>query len=292
MSLSPLSTATTAATALSNLVLVSPNLTIGYQPMNPSNPDGSPSTAPLPDSFLFHYEGEQTATMDSDITDHYIEDNTAIQDQIALRPVMITTQGYIGELNDVVPKLLSPLYSIAQNLQIVSAYTPALSATALIAYNEAFQLYQVAANAANSAISAWSSISGTGGTNVIADDSVIEINPVQNKQQTAFQQFYGWWVNRYFFTLQTPWAIFENMVIKTIRPIQSAETNVITTFECTFKQIRTASSALTPPQSAVSQGRLSQQSSDVTNQGTSTPPSSTSSSSALGGSFGSSFPSI
>lgn len=284
--LTPLSTATTTATALSNLVIVSPNLTTGYQPTYPSDINGDQSVVPTPPSFVFDYEGEQTATCTSDITDHFIENNTAIQDQISIRPVEVTTQGYVGELNNVVPGLLAPLASIANNFSTVQAYIPSLTETALIAYNEAFQLYQVATNAANAAISAWSSLNPIGGgTNVINGNLLITApgsSLTQNKQQTAFQYFYGYWVNRTLFTIQTPWAIFENMAIKILRPIQSAETRVITTFEVTFKQILTVQYALQPTLSA---GRAATQSADPLNQGTSTPPSSMSLGSAVSSSY-------
>lgn len=286
--LSPLSTATTTAAALTNLILVSPNDVFGYQPQNPSNPDGTPSKLPLPNSFLFHYEGEQTATLESDITDHYVENNTAIQDNIALRPLTFTTQGFIGELNDVVPGFLSALKTVADKLTVIGAYSPALSETANLAYIQAFQLYQVATNAANAAVASWSSIgapSGIGTTDENGNLQSVVAENYQNKQQKAFMQFYGWWSNRVLFTIQTPWAIFQNMALKTIRPIQSAETNVITNFECTFKQIRTVQFAIEPPQSAISQTRLSSQSAELTNQGVSTPPPSISLDTGLGQSF-------
>lgn len=285
--LSGLSNVTTAAQALSNLILVTPAQTVGYQPQNPANPDGTPSTAQQPPSFVFDYEGEQTATLDSDITDHYVEDNTAIQDQIALKPVLVTTHGFVGELNDVVPDFLKPVKAIADKLTVISAYEPQISETALIAYNNAFQLYQVGKNAVDAAVSAWSSVTTGQGTSVISGNAnfPIAVEPNQTKQQVAFQLFYGYWQSRTLFTLQTPWAIFQNMAIKTLRAIQDAETRVVTDFEVSFKQIRTAQTALIPPQSSVSQGRLSSQSSALTNQGVSTPPSSISLSSGLARSF-------
>lgn len=274
--LSALSNAVTAATGLSNLILVTPAQTVGYQPQNAPNPDGTPSTSQQPPSFLFDYEGEQTTTLDSDITDHYVEDNTAIQDQIALKPVLVTTHGFIGELNDVAPAFLAPVKAIADKLTVVSAYSPQASETAILAYDNAFQLYQVGQNAVNAAVSAWTSLTSGQGTSVITGNAFfpIALEANQTKQQTAFQLFYGYWTSRTLFTIQTPWAIFQNMAIKTLRSIQDAETRMITDFEISFKQIRTASTALTPPQSAVSQGRLSAQSSLLTNQGVSTPPAS------------------
>src|SRR6185312_16330550 len=158
-----LSTVTTSAQALSNLVLVSPQKTQGYQPQAPGVAPGLPVPASQPPALLFHYEGEQSVSIESDVTDHYVEDNTAVQDHIALRPETITVHGFIGELNDVVPTALVPLQILANKLTTISSYTPQLSVTALLAYNTAFALYQTAANAANSAVSAWNALSNGGG---------------------------------------------------------------------------------------------------------------------------------
>lgn len=230
---------TNAAVALGNLILATPNTVLGYQPQNGPISQMPQYTQP---SLLFHYEGENTSTIESDITDHYIEDNSSIQDQIALKPVIITTQGFIGELNDVPPnKFFQAAQLVAQKLTVLGAYTPALSTTALIAYNEALFAYQTVQNAANAAQSAWSSVSGSGssGTSVIGGNGVTN-EPNQSKQQQYYQLLYGYWLNRTLFTVQTPWAIFTDMAIKSIRAIQAADTVMISDFEVTFKQIRFA----------------------------------------------------
>lgn len=278
--LSSISSATTAAQALSNLVLVSPQATVGYQPQNVPTNDGN--TSKQPPALLFHYEGEQTATLQSDITDHYVEDNTAVQDQIALRPEEYTTRGFIGELNDIAPFAPVTLQAITSKLSVISAYTPALSVTALVAYNEAVFAYQTAIAAKNSAVSTWASINGNGGENVINGNGLNGFNPLtgalpnqstQSKQQIIFQQFYGYWKNRTLFTIQTPWAIFQNMAIKTFRAVQDAETNVISDFEITFKIMRFANTLTESGLfTNLPQGRLYAQSSSLVNNGTSTPP--------------------
>jgi hypothetical protein len=284
--LSALSPITTAATALSNLILVSPQSTIGYQPQNQAAANGQ--TTQPPPAILFHYEGEQVVALESDITDHFIEDNTTIQDQWALKPETITTHGFIGELNNVPPSALAAVKAIADKLTIISAYTPVLSATALLAYNEAFQLYQVGLNAVNSAVAAWSSLSGAGGESVINGQGII-LQPNQTKQQIAFQQFYGYWRTRTLFTVQTPWAVFQNMAIKSLRAIQDAETRMITDFEVTFKMIRTAATVTTSGISLTYQGRAAAQVASLTDLGTSTPVSSISLSQGLTSSYPNSF---
>lgn len=283
MDLSGLTKYTTAATSLSNLILVNPQQKIGYQPQNP-DPQAKP-----PPGLLFHYEGEQTVAVESDITDHYIEDNTAIADQIALKPEVITTHGFIGELNDIRPGPLGLLNTLANKLSIVDAYVPGLSTTAMNAVNQATALYQTGANVANSAVSAWSSITGGGGENVIGsnglqgdsfDAATGNVRNNQTKQQVMFQQFYGYWRARTLFTVQTPWAVFQNMAIKSLRAIQEPDSRVITDFEVSFKMIRTAATTTTSRLTNF-QGRALSQSSALANFGTQTPTSSISLSTGL-----------
>ncbi len=280
--LSALSSLTTKATALSNLILVSPQSTVGYQPENPLNADGTPSYAQKPPTFVFNYEGEQALTLESDITDHYVENNISVEDQIALKPEIYTTYGYIGELTDIVPDLLKPLKVIADKLTTVVAYAPQQTITAQLAYANALLLYQVGRTAVNSAVSAWSGInnliSGSDGQNVIGSEGLGtqfdfasgRVNGNQNRQQVAFQQMYGYWYNRTLFTIQTPWAVLQNMAISRLRAIQSEETRTITDFEITFKMIRVASTRLGVA-SYLTQGRARAQSATVTNLGISSP---------------------
>ena len=260
-SLTDLSSSTTTALALSNLILVAPNLRIGYQPYALPGPLETLNNLALPNAFLFNYEGEQTVTCESDITDHYIENNTAIQDQIALKPVTITTQGFIAELNDIAPTNQGSYNQIGQKLTTISSFVPVLTATAIILTQRAQAFYDNVLTSSISAVSAWESI-----------NNVLLPFQVQSKQQQAFNLFYGWWAGRYLFSVQTPWQVFQNMAIQSLRPIQSAETNTITTFEITFKQIRTVQSAVAQSQSSISQNRLVEQTSALVNQGVSSPP--------------------
>lgn len=267
--ISTLAATTTTISAISNLVIVSPQSTVGYVPQVNGSTSGMPGpylannvasanqlagppstlSGILPaaqPALVFNYEGEQTVMIESDITDHWIENNTVIQDQIALKPEVITTHGFVGELNDIAPSFLRPLQVLADKLTVISAYVPVISTTAQIAYDEAFFAYQVAYNAANSAISTISSLQNIGGGSVggetVIGNQGLTYQKNQTQQQVAFQQFYAYWSQRILFTVQTPWAVFQNMAIKSLRAIQDAETTVITDFEVTFKRIRTVSS--------------------------------------------------
>lgn len=251
--------------ALGGILIASPQTTIGYQPQP------NPPLASQP-ALVFNYEGEQTATLSSDITDHYVEDNTAIQDQIALKPILITTHGFIGDLNDVPPNAaLAVAQKAALALTPLSAYSPQLSITALNAYNAAVFAATVLQNTANTAVSAWNTINGNGGLSVVNGTTTI-LEPNQTPQQQYFQQFLGYWNNRTLFTIQTPWCVFQNMAIQTLRAIQDETTKLVTDFEVTFKLIRFASSQEASQATLGSlAGRAANQNSQLVNLGTSTP---------------------
>ncbi len=239
--LSALSQITTTAIDLSNLILVNPQDDIGIQPQAQGTETQNPA------KFLFNFYGEQSVTLDSDITDHFVEDNTALQDQIALRPELITGSGFIGELTDIAPAgALSILKTAADRLTVISGYVPTLSVSALLAYNTAFQAYQVAKLAQGAAVSAWNSISGTGGvaTPINTDTFDPATQPTQTKQQIAYQMFRGYWKQRRLFTVQTPWAIYKDCAIKTLRAIQDADSEQVTEFQVTFKPISFAKTSV------------------------------------------------
>lgn len=281
--LAPLAAATTAASTIGNLVLVTPQTIVGYQPQNAPNPNGAPSGKQTPPALLFHYEGEQSISIQSDITDHYVEDNTALQDNIALRPEIVTTKGYIGELNNVVPEALKAVKFIADKLTVIGGYTPQLTTTGLILFNAAFQAYQLAQNAVNAAVSTWNSVSnmvtGDSGDVTVGSDGISGFDPstgriegrVQNKQQIAFQQFYGYWRLRTLFTIQTPWAVFTDMAIQKLTPVQDETSRMVTEFSIEFKKIRTATTILHIGNRSFFDGRAQNQASGLVDLGSSSP---------------------
>lgn len=264
-SVGALSAATNLIGSLTGLLVASPTSTQGYLPQNKPSSTGLISLLTGPPSLIFHYEGEQTATFSSDITDHFLEDNTAVQDQISLKPVIVTTHGFIGELNNVPPQALQLLQQSLNTLTAIGSYSPSLTASSLLAYNKAFATYQLAANLQNAAVSAISSLGGSTGESVFGNSSqgITTTAVNQNQQQKYFQQLIGYWQTRTLFTIQTPWVIFQNMVIQSCRAIQDGETKEITDFEISWKQMSFANSST----SNVTQGRAQAQTAPLTNNG-------------------------
>jgi len=262
-----LSSLPTDVNQISNIIMVNPQQNIGIRPQplvdfNQGSPSILQTIIPKPsESFLFHIPTEDKASVSSDITDHYTEDNTALQDQISLKPVKLTLSGFIGELNNVTPAALLPLRTAADRLTTIGAYAPVLSTAAIRAYNQAAQVYSAAITAANAATSVFDSVAGVFGRNREAP---------QTQQQKAFTRLYALWKARQLFTVQTPWAIFNDMAIESMTATQNEDTRMISEFEITFKQMRFASTILTASEFSQA-GRAGAQASKKVSRGKSKP---------------------
>ena len=99
-----------ALSTLQDLALVRPN--------NP--PEGI-------SGFLFDIVGDESISLESDITDNFVENNMAIQDQIALRPEIVTVHGLVAELtnaNQPKPVFNPPADPLPLNTPMVPAKSP------------------------------------------------------------------------------------------------------------------------------------------------------------------------
>lgn len=255
-----LSSASNSISSLSNLVVVNPQQNSGYEEQASPTPPGSTTPNLSGKKYLFHVEADNTIELQSDITDSYIETNSARNDHIALKPERVTVQGFIGELNDVLPIDLKGYDAnfIASKLTALGAYEPKLSVAALIALNSIVLGYQIVANAAKSVGQTLSSLG-------ILDEYV-------TNQAYYFGLFYSAWQQRTLYTIQTPWTKFNDMAIEALRAKQDATTRMITDFEVTFKKLRfiDTSRAVTKYRDTLKDGQLGAQSSQQQNAGENT----------------------
>lgn len=205
---------------ISNLALIS-RKNIGY--VKQKNQPGDPFAVlrDLSGGYLFNIEAENAFVLESDITDQYTETNASIQDHIALRPEIVTVQGFVAELNDILPFSAQGfgVQFIQSKLTILGAYVPEVTESALVAINSALLAYTALLQAEKT-----------------IQQSLLKDQTTQ--QSLVFNQFYQDWNDRALFTIQTPWNIMTDMAIQSLRAIQDAETRMITNFEIQFKKIR------------------------------------------------------
>ena len=201
-----------ASSNAADLILATPENYTGFTPSNRSRSAVG---------YKFQVITDENVSLNSDITDHYAEDNTARQDHIALRPVVITVAGFVGELNNVVPEQLEIAKEAVDRLGILSAYIPSITNTARRAFNTAQQIYSVGEKLVN------------------ATGAALGVR-AETKQQKAFRELYEAWQNRTLFYVSTPFGQFPNMAIQSIVGNQNPDTKMVSDFSVTFKQLRFA----------------------------------------------------
>lgn len=198
--------------------------TTGQFIVRPEGVAGGPGIA----GFEFDIIGSEEMQLESDITDHFVENNVAIQDHIALHSEIFILKGYVGEVADVAPRGLIALLAQAAQLETVAEYYPEFTVGALQAYLAIEEATRNAESVVNQAQSLYELYSQQGTS--------------YSKQQNAYNFFSAMRLSRQLCTIQTPWQVYEAMAIQSVRPVQNEDTQIITDFTVTFKRIRTAES--------------------------------------------------
>ena len=178
--------------------------------------------------FIFDIDGTTTHQLESDITDHYVEDNTAVQDHIALRPEEITLKNYQGELlfgfNDLSvinsQKLLKPIDN---------------SLTSIVKENTTVQTNQKKTIINNTVISKLRPL----------NNSII-VSSTGNRQQGAYNFFKSLRKKRILVSVNTPYGYLTNMFFKSITPFQDEDSRFISTFTLTLKQMNFVDTIVVP----------------------------------------------
>lgn len=214
--------------------------------------------------FIFDYEGETQLTVQSEITDHYSEQNTFVNDQAAQKPQRVTLRGFVGELV-ANPNLgvLGALQTLQGKLTTLPAllgkYTPGVVQNIAAGVTTATTVV----NKIDNAISRAQNIVGL----------FVGSAPAPTKQQLAYQNLYALWANNTVFTLDTPFAYFRSVMIETMTAIQPEETKEWSEWSVTVKEVRFTGTVVQGPglsaqlAAQTQMGRSQFQSQSQTNKG-------------------------
>lgn len=176
--------------------------------------------------FVFDVEDETTQESVNEITDHYIEDNSTVQDHVAVRPEKLTLRGFVGELVTTPDDFLAQTQRLIERLTPIAGFSPELTTGASIAKNELASQNEVDFfTAGNETADLYSTIKN--------------FNPTANRQQRAYLFFKSAKEQRIPLSVQTPFEYLTNMYIESVVATQSGGTNDMSTFEITLKQVRT-----------------------------------------------------
>jgi hypothetical protein len=181
--------------------------------------------------FAYDDEQEDTVDLSNEITDHWLENMTAVQDQIGVRPVTVTLKGRVSELvfsaatsTSILGALAAVENTLTQVPAYIGTYTPGVEQTLLTAITQAqnisVQIEQAAARLQQ--LASFFPASG----------------PQRNKQQTAFAMLSALRNARVLFTVYTPFQVFYNMAIEHISASQPAGTQTVSNFSVSMKQLQ------------------------------------------------------
>lgn len=213
--------------------------------------------------FVFDIEGDIGANLQTEITDHYIETNVAIQDHIAIKPLEITLHNYVGELVDrrneetnTVPQQLT------RKLTTLSNYLPALT-------QGATQAKEFLTQDLSDTFSEFSLSDVSDATNSVVDLWALtqNLNPAADSQQQAYLFFKALLEQKILVSVQTPFEFATNMAVMSIRANQPEASAFVSDFSITLKQIRAVSTETVPFNAADYQGRTGVQREQTSNKG-------------------------
>ncbi len=190
-------------------------------------PLGSPNLTGI-SGFLFDILDDEEIVLESDITDHYVEANYAVQDHISLRPIRFTLRGFVGEVEDKFSSTLAAIFTQIESLETLGGLLPQFNTQDAQFYAKINDTAQKVSNVISQAQSVYQLFNNASTT--------------QNKQQNAYQYFYKMWKTRQLCSVETPFDVFESMAIESVRALQTGETKFISDFTITFKQIQTVNS--------------------------------------------------
>lgn len=202
--------------------------------------------------FKFHIPESERIKMESDITDHYTDTNTVVQDHIARKPVQISLTGLQGEYFYSVNQIEDTLALVVPTMKLCKQFIPKLSAatvqTKLAWQKNKTDMHGLAAYYAGfdksvplsqKFSSTWNNLNGVDLFKLFQ-----EIYKLKSAQTRAFLYLQAMWLSNKPFTVETSWRRYDNMLIQSLVPSRDNNAD-ITEFTVTFKQMNFTQSQYT-----------------------------------------------
>lgn len=219
--------------------------------------------------YFFDVVNDDTVTYNAQITDNWIESNSAIQDHIALQPVTITMRGLCGELvYDAKQAELDYKTELAQakernsqfailwkygdfkgiedvdgKLVAIGKIAPPLSNITEMAQNN-WELLNIQNQKASKIVDAFKNRNNKTMAQQMNNYNGLSTNARQSRLKQVGDEFKKAILGRKSFTVNTPFGTFENMFLQTVTLHQGQE-DYIGDIDITLKQIRFATTQTT-----------------------------------------------
>lgn len=213
--------------------------------------------------FRFHLPETEQITMQNDITDHFVETNSAVQDHIARHPTIVTLSGLQGEYFYSVNEIEDLLATITPTLSLVKQFLPKIAPST--------QQNKTQKATQENAVTQEKELI-VGGVEVQKRQFNAmdlfklfqDLYKLKSAQTRAYYFFEALFKSRAIMSIETSWRRLDNMVIQNVQAIRDGNAD-ITEFMLTFKQLSITESGVEKIENTA--GRLAQQSAPVTNKG-------------------------
>lgn len=198
--------------------------------------------------FKFHIPQTEIIRLENDITDHYVETNSPIQDHIAQKPITITLTGLVGDYFYSLNQIEDMLARVVPTLTLVKEFLPKISAAATFLkaskLNATTKLKSLAKFNKTQSPDSTFKLSATQ-TIVASDFSAMDLfslfqqlYKLKSAQTRAYIFFECLWKSRGLISVETTWKKFDNMAVQKI-DVKRDNNADITDISITLKQIST-----------------------------------------------------
>ena len=199
-------------------------------------------------SLIFSTITSHNLNIQSNITDYWLEDHTAIQESIGLQPIQISLTGLVGEIEYVNgsswgDNLIAKLNHLSQET-LGFTLTDKLSAIGSLA-PEVDNYTQLAKNSIAQIENVYKNIKGK--------INKFYGNRTELKQTQRAKWLKDVWETKTALRVTTPFGVFHNMYILSA-PMVQEETNTVSKISVTLKQLRFVAGELEADESAVKAG--------------------------------------
>lgn len=216
--------------------------------------------------FKFHCPRSEQINMESDITDHYTDVNSAVQDHIARKPITINLSGFQGEYYYTVHPIENMVSKVAPIFTLVEVFKPQLDdVTQKIQQKKNERLLTQLNNGDKKAAEDYRNTFAEKEFNAIDLWKIFQnMYKFKSAQTRAFFYFEALWQSEILFSIETSWKRYDNMVIQKVTPLRDNNGD-ITDFTVIFKQIGITTSKSESIEKVA--GRLKEQAAQTTKKG-------------------------
>lgn len=199
---------------------------------------------------------EHKIELQSDITDHYTEKNTAVQDHIAVKPLICTLRGYVAELVNERADPKGEFVELFQKLTVINSYVPQVT-------QQARQVKNLLTGQKQDKVKLLDDSIGTG---VDLFKTFKELNPPKTKQAKAYNFIKALFDAKQLVGIDTPFGFLKNMAIQNVVIIQG-NNEFESDLSVTLKQVRFANTQVVDFKENQYQNRTNNQRAETKDKG-------------------------